>query len=147
MVDAQLASREQTRRDTDWRRERRWEMVELDGRQQHEKGGELHFHSCLSDGLRVCTSESLDLKVHMWGTYISCITQGASVQLRSVAQSCPMLCEPTNRSTPGLPVHHQFPEFTQTHVHRINDAIQPSHPLLSSSPPASNPSQHQGLFQ
>ena len=52
-----------------------------------------------------------------------------------------------NRSTPGLPVHHQLPEFTQTHVHRVSDAIQPSHPLLSPSPPAPNPSQHQSLFQ
>ena len=52
-----------------------------------------------------------------------------------------------NRSTPGLPVHHQLPEFTQTHVHRVSDAIQPSHPLSSPSPPATNPSQHQGLFQ
>ena len=60
----------------------------------------------------------------------------------SVAQSCPTLCDPMNRSTPGLPVHHQLPEFTQTHVHRVSDAIQPSHPLLSPSPPAPNPSQH-----
>ena len=52
-----------------------------------------------------------------------------------------------NRSMPGLPVHHQLPEFTQTHVHRVGDAIQPSHPLLSPSPPALNLSQHQGLFQ
>ena len=57
------------------------------------------------------------------------------------------LCDPMNRSTPGLPVHHQLPEFTQTHVHRVSDAIQPSHTLSSSSPPAPNPSQHQGLFQ
>ena len=70
-----------------------------------------------------------------------------SVQFSSVAQSCPTLCDPMNSSTPGLPVHHQLPEFTQTHVHRDGDAIQPSHPLLSPSPPASNPSQHQGLFQ
>ena len=68
-------------------------------------------------------------------------------QIRSVAQSCPTLCDPMNRSTPGLPVLHQLPEFTQTHVHRVSDAIQPSHPLLSPSPPAPNPSQHQGLFQ
>ena len=68
-------------------------------------------------------------------------------QIRSVAQSCPTLCDPMNRSTPGLPVHHQLPEFTQTHVHRVSDAIQPSHPLSSPSPPAPNPSQHQGLFQ
>ena len=65
----------------------------------------------------------------------------------SDAQSCPTLCDPMNRSTPGLPVHHQLPEFTQTHVHRVSDAIQPSHPLSSPSPPAYNPSQHQGLFQ
>ena len=64
-----------------------------------------------------------------------------------VAQSCPTLCEPMNRSTPGLPVHHRLPEFTQTHVHPVRDAIQPSHPQLSSSPPAPNPSQHQSLFQ
>ena len=70
-----------------------------------------------------------------------------SDQIRSVAQSCPTLCNPMNRSTPGLPVHHQLPEFTQTHVHRVSDAIQPSHPLSSPSPPAPNPSQHQSLFQ
>ena len=70
-----------------------------------------------------------------------------SVQFSSVPQSCPTLCDPMNRSTPGLPVHHQLPEFTQTHVHRVSDASQPSHPLSSPSPPAPNPSQHQSLFQ
>ena len=60
-----------------------------------------------------------------------------SVQFSSFAQSCPTLCDPMNRSMPGLPVHHQLPEFTQTHVHRVGDAIQPSHPLWSPSPPAS----------
>ena len=70
-----------------------------------------------------------------------------SVQFSSVAQSCPTLCDPMNRSISGLPVHHQLPEFTQTHVHRVGDAIQPSHPLLSPSPPALNLSQHQGLFK
>ena len=69
-----------------------------------------------------------------------------SVQFSSVTQSCPTLCNPMNRSTPGLPVHHQLPEFTQTHVHPVGDAIQPSHPLSSPSPPAPNPSQHQSLF-
>ena len=68
-------------------------------------------------------------------------------QFSSVAQSCPTLCNPMNRSTPGLPVHHQLPEFTQTHVHWVGDAIQPSHPLSSPSPPAPSPSQHQSLFQ
>ena len=64
------------------------------------------------------------------------------LQFSSVAQSCPTLCDPMNRSTPGLPVHHHLLEFTQTHVHRVRDAIQPSHPLSSLSPPAFNPSQH-----
>ena len=68
-------------------------------------------------------------------------------QFSSVTQSCSTLCDPMNRSTPGLPVHHQLPEFTQTHVHRVSDAIQPSHPLSSPSPPVPNPSQHQNLFQ
>ena len=63
----------------------------------------------------------------------------SSVQFSSVAQSCPTLCDPMNRSTPGLPVHHQLLEFTQTHVHRVRGAIQPSHPLSSPSPPASLP--------
>ena len=70
-----------------------------------------------------------------------------SVQFSSVTQSSPTLCDPMNRSTPGLPVHHQLLEFTQTQVHRVGDTIQPSHPLSSPSPPAPNPSQHQSLFQ
>ena len=65
----------------------------------------------------------------------------------SVAHSCPTLCDPMNRSMPGLPVHHHLLEFTQTHVHRVGDAIQPSHPLSSPSPRVPNPSQHQSLFQ
>ena len=91
-------------------------------------------------------------------TWVSCIagrfltvraTREAlsSVYFSSVAQTCPTLCDPMNHSTPGLPVHHQIPEFTQTHVHRVCDAIQPSHPWSSPSPPAPNPSQHQSLFQ
>ena len=71
----------------------------------------------------------------------------SSVQFSSVAQSCPTLCNLMNCSTPGLPVHHQLPEFTQIYVHRVSDAIQPPHPLSSPSPPAPNPSQHQSLFQ
>ena len=70
-----------------------------------------------------------------------------SVQFSSDAQSCPTLCDPMNRSMPGLPVHHKLPEFTQTQVHQVSEAIQPSHPLASPSPPALNPSQHQSLFQ
>ena len=70
-----------------------------------------------------------------------------SFQFSSVTQSCPILCNPMNHSSPGLPVHHQLPEFTQTHVHQVGDAIQPSHPLSSPSAPAPSPSQIQSLFQ
>ena len=69
------------------------------------------------------------------------------VQFSSVAQSCPTLCNPMNHSTPGLPVHHPLPGFTQTHVHRVSDTTEPSHPLSSPSPLALNPSQHHSLFQ
>ena len=69
------------------------------------------------------------------------------VQFSSVTQSCPTLCNPVNRGTPGLPVHHQVPESTQTHVHWVGDAIQPSHPLSSPFPPTFNFCQHQGLFK
>ena len=68
-------------------------------------------------------------------------------QFSSVTQSCLTLGDPMNRRTPGLPVHHQLPEFTQTHIHRVSDVIQPSHPLSYPSPPDPNPSQHQSLFQ
>ena len=70
-----------------------------------------------------------------------------SIQFSSVTHSCPTLCDPMNCSTPGLPVHHQLPEFTQTYTHRVGDAIQQSHPLSSPSPPALNPSPHQDLFK
>ena len=79
--------------------------------------------------------------------HIVCPEEKLSVQFSSVAQSCLTLCDSTNHSMPGLPVHHQLLEFTQTHVHRVGDAIQPSHPLSSPSPPALNLPQHQGLFQ
>ena len=105
-------------------------------------------------------SGASDVRCQRWGyTFFSLLTEApkplsqypqniiASVQFSSVAQLCLTLCDPMNRSMPGLPVHHQLPEFTQTHVHRVSDAIQPSHPLSSPSPPAPNPSQHQGLFQ
>ena len=77
---------------------------------------------------------------------LSDISLFSSVQFSSVTQSCPTLCDPMNHSTPGLPVHHKLPEFTQTHIHRVSDAIQPSHPLSSSFPPAFNLFQHQGQF-
>ena len=81
------------------------------------------------------------------GVILGLLSNFTSVQFSSVAQSCPTPCDPMNCSTPGLPVHHQLPEFTQTLVHRVGDVIQPSHPLSSPSPPDPNPSQHQGLFQ
>ena len=77
----------------------------------------------------------------LWSKKIS------ELQIRSVAQSCPTLCDPMNHSMPGLPVRHQLLEFTETHVHWVSDAIQPSDPLSSPSPLAPNPSQHQSLFQ
>ena len=78
-------------------------------------------------------------------------TQGISAQwsdqFSSVFQSCPTLCDPINHSTPGIPVPHQLPQSTQTHVYRVGEAIRPSYPLSSPSPLAPNPSQHQGVFQ
>ena len=90
------------------------------------------------DILSICALEFISIKLSF---------DMLSVQFSSVAQLCPTFCDPMNRSTPGLPVHHRLPEFTQTHVHRVRDAIQPSHSLSSPSPPAPNPSQHQSLFQ
>ena len=77
----------------------------------------------------------------------SVLRTSVSQSVSSVAQLCPTLCDPMNCSTPGLLVHHQLLEFTQTHVHRVSDAIQPSHPLSSPSPLAPNPSKPQSLFQ
>ena len=91
-------------------------------------------------------SEKVGLKLNIQKTKIMASGPISSVQFSSVAQSCPTICDLMNHSTPGLSVHHQLLEFTQTHVHQISDAIQPSHPLSSPSP-APNHSQHQGLFQ
>ena len=81
------------------------------------------------------------------GCFVFCAIMQTVIQFSSVAQSCQILCDPMSCSTPSLPVHHQLPEFTQTHVHRVSDAIQTSHPLSSPSPLAFNLSQHQCLFQ
>ena len=109
-----------------------------------------HFHIYIHAFLLVRLLVSVIFKIAV-NSYILGINMALiyyrSDQIRSVAQSCSTLCDPMNHSTPGLPVPHQLPEFTQTHVHRVNDAIQPSHPLSSPSPPAPNPSQHQCLFQ
>ena len=99
---------------------------------------------CMSQ-IQVCP-QNFELKLFQlpWEIYYDLLS---SVQFGSLAQSCPTPCDPMNHSTPGLPVHHQLPEFTQTHVHPVGDAIQPSRPLSALSPPALNPSKHQGLFQ
>ena len=97
---------------------------------------------CLFGSLSDVSSES--------GKLLGCWNLGGWLNdpsVSSVAQPCPALCRTMDCSTPGLPVHHQLPEFTQTHVHRVGDAIQPSHPLLSPSPPAFTLSQHQTLFK
>ena len=86
---------------------------------------------------------SLQLYFSLWHLSLSYILY----QFSSVTQPCLTLCDPMNCSIPGLPVHHQLLESTQTHIHQVSDAIQPSHPLSSPSPPAPTPSQHQGLFQ
>jgi len=99
-----------------------------------------HQNACLSLISNFINTSSLSFLSYKMGMLIT-----PSVSL--FTQSCPTLCDPMNCSTPGLPVHHQLPEFTQTRVHRVSDAIQPSHPLSSPSPPAPSPSQHQGLFQ
>ena len=129
-----------------------WSMVTLEN--YTVKGSAPHCHSALLDSI---SSRHLNkngsrvdwilnvLCLHIiWRQYLKWYL---SVQFSSPARSCPTLCNPMNRSMPGLPVHHQLPEFTQTHVHRVSDAIQPSHPRSSPYPPPSNPSQHQSLFQ
>ena len=94
-----------------------------------------------ADGIHVGLHTHTHIQRPTWRSHFT-----EKFQFSSVAQSCPTLCNPMNHSTPGLPVHHQLSEFTQIHVHRVGDAIQPSYPLSSPPPPAPNPSQHQGLF-
>ena len=113
-----------------WRRTQQPTLVSL----KTEESRELH------------STESHRVK-HDWSDLAQADTWELSVQTSSVAQSCLTLCDPMYHSMPGLPVHHQLPEFTQTHVHRYGNAIQPSHPLSSPSPPAPKPSQQQDLFQ
>ena len=106
--------------------------------------GEAGWRVCILSRQVLCKSKLIPKQTTYYVKGSAC---PSSVQFSSVAQSCSTLCDPMNCSTPGLPVHHQLPEFTQTHVHRVSDAIQPSHPLPSPSPPAPNPSQHHSLFQ
>ena len=111
-------------------------------------GGRLYPWLCLLSYIHILSTYYLTPvrdQPHCWTRQTWFPSHG--VQFTSVAQSCPTHCNPMNRSTPGLPVHHQLPEFTHTHAHQVSDAIQPSHPLSSPSPPAPTPSQHQGLLQ
>ena len=120
----------------------------------------IHFEFIFVYGVRMCSRFILLQVVDQFSqnhflkrlSFLHCIFLPPLSTIRcpsvcSVAQSCPTLCDPMNCSTPSLPVHHQLPEFTQTHAHRVSDAIQPSHPLSSPSPPAPNPPHHQSLFQ
>ena len=93
-----------------------------------------------------CNVATRRLKVTFWGSYYISTGQ-CCFQFSSVTQSCLILCNLMDCSTPGFPVHHQLLELDQTYVHRVSDAIQPSHPLSSPSPPALNLSQHQDLFK
>ena len=117
----------------------------------------VHFHHCWEshpeNSPTMSSTKSWRTKTsQVWKSLFllkphTCWRVSLNLQFSSVAQLCRTLCDPMDCSTPGLPVHHQLPEFTQTHVHRVGDAIQPSHPLLSHSPPTFNLSQHQGLFK
>ena len=111
------------------------------GNQEVDKG-EFFTEFELTNGKRITASEK-----HPFLTFSEIIDLSCNHQFSSVAQSCPTLCDPMNSSMPGLPVHHQLPEFTQTYLHWVGDGIQPSHPLLSPSPPAFYLSQNQVLFQ
>ena len=130
-------------------------------RQEYWSGVPLPSPMTSLDSMLKSTDTTLLIKVYLAkATVLSVVIYGceswtvkkaerllASVQFSSVTQSCPTLCNPMNCSTPGLPVHHHLLELTQTHVHQARDAIQPSHPRSSPSPPAPNTSQHQSLCQ
>ena len=124
-------------------------LIPGSGRSPGEGNGNPLQYSCLENstergawGAIVHRAAKSQIQLSDWHFHFT-----LKFQFSSVTQSCLTLCDPMNRSTPGLPVHHQLPEFTQTHVRRVSDAIQPSHPLSSPSAPVPNPSWHQGLFQ
>ena len=128
-----------------------WAYAKTHTHAQRETSEEFFVDSITAKGRKFqswCGTPGWQRRPHSgWESKILSTLLFSSVQFSWVPQLCPSLCNPMNHSTPGLPVHHQFLEFTQTHVHRVGDAIQPSHPLSSPSPPGPNPSQHQGLFQ
>ena len=126
-----------------------WDHKESDMTQQQHPISKLiryeHIIFCLDNAQVTLCAAIIMFKAILFGS--AAFSYQRCFQLSSVSQSCLTLCNPMDCSMPGFPVHHQPPEPTQTHVHRIGDAIQPSHPLSSPSPPAFNLSQHQGLFQ
>ena len=136
------------------RRNRRWQSKRLywEGPLGGEWQGEGNQEGCSAMGLTILgvtvtgLVSRLSLADHSYSE-LFLVAYASSVEFTSVTQSCPVLCNPVDYSMPGFPVHHQLPELTQTHVHWVGDAIQPSHPLLSLSPPAFSVSKHQGLFQ
>ena len=115
------------------------------------RAGALGWHWGMEWGDRWEGGSGWGTQVHPWLIHVNVWQKQLQyckvIQFSSAAQSCLTLSDPMNHSTPGLPVHHQLPESTQTHVYWVSDAIQPSHPLSSPSPPALNLSQHQGLFK
>ena len=128
-------------RDT-WSNRKNWRGVQT-------KAGQRLTEFCQGALITANTLQTIQektLHIDIISVQFSSVTQSIN-QFNSVTQLCPTLCNPMNRSTPGLPVHHHLLEFTQTHVHRVRDAIQLSHPGSSPSPPAPNPSQHQSLSQ
>ena len=137
-----------------YRRKEKWDKIPVRTGQHKEEGsdpGRKEFKGFLEEALYPESFKQTEV-LHLYSRKPSkniyfLGSQSLLVEFSSVTQSCPILCDPMNRSTPGLPVHHQLPESTQTHVHWVGDAIQPSHPLSSPSPPALNLSQHQDLFK
>jgi len=125
-----------------------WSLVPLLFLKPAWTSGSSRFTYCWNLAWRILDITLLECEMSAIVCSLSTLWHCLSLGFRSV-QSLSRVrpCNPMNRSTPGLPVHHQLLEFTQTHVHRVSDAIQPSHPLSSPSPPAPNPSQHQSLFQ
>ena len=124
--------------------QRKWQLTHYLYLENHmDKGAwQATVHRVIKSQTHLSTNTQIYVVFLKWRQF-----QFRSVQFSSVTQSCPTLCNLINRSMPGLPAHHQLPEFTQTHVHQVSDAIQPSHPLSSPFPPAPNPTQHQNLFQ
>ena len=135
---------------------KQWQTIFLDSKITADYDHSHEIKRCLLLGRKAMTnldnvSKSRDItlltKVHIVKAMVfPVVMYGCEFSSVQFTQSCPTLCDPMNCSTPGLPVHHQLPESTQTHVHPVGDAIQPSHPLSSPSPPAPNPSQHHSLF-